>query len=494
MLRWSNSSLLGALTLTLGLAGPTACIENRRAKDRRATPKPAPAKDAAAAAQAPKAPAAAVDVSTIVTGERFKVEVGAKDPQRGAEQPLVTIVEFSDFECPFCGKMAKTIDEVLPQYDKDVRLVFKHFPLAMHANAETAARASVAAQQEGKFWEMHDLLFANQTALGTSALAQYAAKLGLDPTKFRTVSTATQTAVTVNKAFGDGRVLEVKTTPTLYINGRMISGAKSADALRTIIDEELAAARKLVAAGVPRANVYAKIMEGATAGTGKRPNRDPKQRRGEASQKTNYAISAGANSPVRGASDALVTIVEFNAFGCDACAAFQGNLNKLLAKYPKDVRHVWRNFPETSEVGQAAAIAAAAAHRQKKFWPMHDQLFAKAGALTTDDIPLVAQAVGVDAKKYAADLRDEAIASQLKTDTAVANKVRGTAPAPFVWINGRIVDSRDNPTFEFMDGLVIEERTKAEAFMKKNNAPRAGLYDKMRETWRGYKLIEQAGN
>ncbi len=353
----SRPFLVGALSLPLSLLLAAGACTGKAGDAPKPKPKPAAAK-AGPAFDTPADPMAAINA---IGETRFVVAVSPDDPARGSDTPLVTAVVFSDFECPFCGKLAKTLDTVMPEYEADVRLVFKHYPLANHARAEPAAKAAVAAHAQGKFWPMHDALFANRTALQAADLHSYATNIGLDIAKFTADAQRKSTTIKVNEQFADGRVLQVTTTPTMFVNGRLIKGAKPVEEFRLVFDEEIAAAKAMVAAGVDRADVYATIMKQATPGAGKRPNRDPTHRRGEASKRTNYAISVAEHNPTRGPDDALVTIVEYNAFDCEACAAIQPHLTALLAKYPKDVRVVWRHFPDGRPKAVAAAGAAAAA-------------------------------------------------------------------------------------------------------------------------------------
>jgi len=113
-----------------------------------------------------------------------QIDLG-ESPSKGPEDAKVTIVEFSDFQCPYCQRGANVVESVLKDYPNDVRLVFKHLPLGFHQHAQPAARASLAAGRQGKFWEMHDMLFKNQRSLGEEAYVKFAGDLGLDVEKFK---------------------------------------------------------------------------------------------------------------------------------------------------------------------------------------------------------------------------------------------------------------------------------------------------------------------
>jgi predicted DsbA family dithiol-disulfide isomerase len=173
--------------------------------------------------------------------EEPRVEVAAGDgPPRGPEDAPVTIVEFSDFQCPYCARVNPTLDEVLKRYPDQVRVVFRHFPLEFHKEAPKAAEASRCASEQGKFWEYHDLLFANQKALGVDQLKQYAAQLGLDQADFDQCLDSGREAAAVQQDMADGRAAGVSGTPAFFINGRFVNGALPVEAFVEAIEAELA--------------------------------------------------------------------------------------------------------------------------------------------------------------------------------------------------------------------------------------------------------------
>jgi len=202
-------------------------------------------------------------LTRMVMGERFAATVSSEAPSKGAAQPLVTIVEYSDFECPFCGAFASTLDELVAAYPEDVRVVFQQFPLSMHPGAEPAARAAIAAQAQGRFWAMHDRLFAERHAGGSERLVELAMELGLDPDRFRADLEAGATAERVKAEQQKGREIGVRSTPNFFINGRLVEGALKPDALRQLVDLERAQAQQLVDAGSKRGDVYARYMRAA---------------------------------------------------------------------------------------------------------------------------------------------------------------------------------------------------------------------------------------
>ncbi len=205
-------------------------------------------------------------MSATIPGERRPAvyEVG-RDGVRGAAQPLVTIVEFSDFQCPFCGQAAQVLDEAAKAYPEDVRIVFKQFPLKMHPDAELGARAAIAAGRQQRFWAMHDRLFANRAAMKEEDLKAHAKELGLDVDEFMADFASDEVAAQVEADKTAGRALGVRGTPALFINGLFIGGAPKPEMLAQLIDRERQVAQRLLDAGAKRPEIYARMMRQAGA-------------------------------------------------------------------------------------------------------------------------------------------------------------------------------------------------------------------------------------
>jgi protein-disulfide isomerase len=190
-------------------------------------------------------------------------------PTRGPADAWVTVVEFADFQCPFCARAVPAVERLLADSPADVRLVFKHFPLSFHAWARPAAIAAECARAQGAFWEMHDRIFAAQAALG-AASAQGGAALAAalealargavaDPAAWQA---CLSTATPASRVEGDrslGSALGVRGTPTFAVNGEALVGAVPYEQLRGVVDAALARAR---ASGVPRAEYYEQVVLG----------------------------------------------------------------------------------------------------------------------------------------------------------------------------------------------------------------------------------------
>jgi protein-disulfide isomerase len=159
----------------------------------------------------------------------------------GKEDAKVTVIEFSDFQCPFCSKGKERVQELKKEYGKKIRIVFKHLPLPMHPDARGAAEASACVQEQDmdKFWKFHDMLFDNQKDLGVEKLKEYAKKVGADVKKFDECFAAKKYAALVDRNMEEARKYGVNSTPTFYVNNQPVRGARDLSEFRELIDEAL---------------------------------------------------------------------------------------------------------------------------------------------------------------------------------------------------------------------------------------------------------------
>lgn len=156
-------------------------------------------------------------------------------PIKGKKEARVTVVEFSDYQCPYCSRLQPTLKQVLEAYPNDVKLVFKDFPLSFHKQAINAAKAARAAGEQGKYWEMHDLLFENFSQLNDSSYKEFAAKLKLDETRFMADFQSNKYDNLIQQDIILGQSAEVGGTPTLFLNGKRMQG-RSFDDFKTAIE------------------------------------------------------------------------------------------------------------------------------------------------------------------------------------------------------------------------------------------------------------------
>jgi len=171
-----------------------------------------------------------------------RADVKADGPSIGNANAPVTIVEFSDFECPFCGRAVETLKKVQSTYGDKVRVVFRDYPLVIHRTAKRAAEASHCAEDQGKFWEMHDKLFSKGGPIQDADLYRYAQQIKLDHDRFDQCLTSGKFKDAWKPSQDEGQRVGVMSTPTFFINGRLIVGAGSFEAFSHVIDEELSTA------------------------------------------------------------------------------------------------------------------------------------------------------------------------------------------------------------------------------------------------------------
>lgn len=174
----------------------------------------------------------AVDVNKV-----HNIPVGSS-AVKGDKNAPVTIVEFSDFQCPYCARLQPTLREVLKAYPKEVKLVYKDFPLSFHKQAKNAAKAARAAGEQGKYWEMHDLIFEQYNKLTDDSFKGFAEQLGLDTARFMEDFNSTQYDKLIQEDMSLGQKVGVRGTPTLFLNGKRMS-RRSFNDFKASIDEIL---------------------------------------------------------------------------------------------------------------------------------------------------------------------------------------------------------------------------------------------------------------
>jgi protein-disulfide isomerase len=183
-------------------------------------------------------------VRVLFDAPRRDVAIANTDPMLGRTSAPVTLIEFSDFQCPFCQRVAPTLKRIRDTYGDKVRIVWKDFPLTqIHPQAFKAGEAAHCAGDQGKYWEYHDRLFANQQALQPEDLKRHATELGLDGAAFASCLDSSKYGERVRDGVAEGTRLGVNSTPTIYVNGRQLSGAQPYETFVSVIDEELARAK-----------------------------------------------------------------------------------------------------------------------------------------------------------------------------------------------------------------------------------------------------------
>ena len=189
-------------------------------------------------AGAPSAPSRPSRPNRPDANKEYEVEVG-EAPVKGPAEAPVTIVEWSDFQCPFCNRVSPTLAQIEEEYGDKVRIAFKHLPLSIHPQAPQAHAASEAAHRQGKFWEMHDKIFANQRDLSVPTLEGYARELGLDLDRYRSDVADASVKKRIDEDMSQASELGVTGTPAFFINGKFLSGAQPYPNFKRMIDAAL---------------------------------------------------------------------------------------------------------------------------------------------------------------------------------------------------------------------------------------------------------------
>lgn len=215
------------------------------------------ARPASAAPPAQRPRVVTTPTGTLDSQKIYAVPVGAS-PQRGRPDARLTIVMFGDFRCPYCARSLATLAEVQRHYGDDVRIVYKHF--IVHTNATRAHLAAAAAAAQGRFWEVHDAIYADQRNMDAARLEETAQRLGLDLNDWRAAMTDGRAQAAIDDDRVAAQQFGVTGTPTFFINGRPIIGARQLDAFLAVCDEEILKADSLLASGVSRAALYQTII------------------------------------------------------------------------------------------------------------------------------------------------------------------------------------------------------------------------------------------
>jgi protein-disulfide isomerase len=156
-----------------------------------------------------------------------------------AQKAKVIIVEYSDFECPYCSRASAVIDKVIPSYGDKVLRIFRHYPLPMHEHAKEAAQSAECASRQGKFWEAHDILFKNQTKLSAEEISAYMQKIGLNMDSYKACLTSGAADKIIERDIDSGAELKIDGTPTIFVNGMRFEGMPDESMLIAYIEAEL---------------------------------------------------------------------------------------------------------------------------------------------------------------------------------------------------------------------------------------------------------------
>jgi protein-disulfide isomerase len=335
------------------------------------------------------------EVEAGTSNVRFQVPIG-KSPARGPATALVTIVEFADYQCPFCARVEDTLRSLRARYGDDLRIVFKDAPLPFHPQADPAAQAALEVRAEkgdAAFWAMHDALFVHQRELDAAVIVRLAEAAGARPEKVRAAISSHAHAPEIQGDQDIADDFDADGTPYFFIDGRPLVGAQPESEFVAVIDEEVKAAKGLRAGGTAAAALYDALIK-----DGQKPE--------EPERKDVPPLPAG--DPARGPATAKVAIHEFADFQCPFCIRAEPTVREVQSTYGPRVRFVWHDFPLPFHAdARPAARAAREAKAQggdRAFWQLHDRLLSEHAGLSRADLDDYARVSGLNMVQWSAAL------------------------------------------------------------------------------------------
>ena len=404
--------------------------------------------------------------------------VSSKDPVWGNPNAPVTLVLFSDLECPFCSKVETTLTQLREQYGpQKLRIIWKSNPLPFHKNARPASvAAETVLRLKGPeaFWKFHGLAFQNQRALTPENFEQWAVQSGVDKAKFKASFDKQEFAAKVDADLAAGKAAGVSGTPASFINGILLSGAQPIDKFKQVIDEQLKAADAALKAGTKPEKVYAKLSQENKAKAPPTPNRDQAQQE----DKTVWKVPVGT-SPAKGPETALVTIVEWSDFQCPFCSRVVPTLDQISKDYGDKVRIVWKDNPlpmhPRAEPAAELTREARAQKGEAGFWAAYDLLWKNQQKLSDDDLLGYAKELGLNVDKVKAAILDKKYLAEITADQDLADELQASG-TPHFFINGRrLVGAQPLEKFKT---VIDEEMKKAQDLLAKGVAPK-DLYNEI---------------
>jgi protein-disulfide isomerase len=422
--------------------------------------------------------AAAPPPAPMPSEDAAAVPISPRNPAWGSRTALVTVVEFGDFQCPYCKRVQPTLQALRDKYGpSDLRIVWKNNPLPFHQNARPAAVVGAAVFElagNDAFWKFHDSVYAHPSDMSQDNFERWSAEAGVsDMAALHEGIAADRWVDPVDADMREGVSAGVQGTPSFFINGVFINGAQPIETFTKTIEDERAKAEAKIAQGTPRERVYAEM---ARVNHVKPLPKETAEAREDTT--TIFKVPVGT-SPVRGNPQALVTLIEFADFQCPFCARVEPTIQALRQKYGDKLRIVWKNEPLPFHVSAEPAAEAAMAVRALKgdaaFWDAHDALFASQKNLPGGPPPDVDTVVALTgAKGDVAEKVKKAVAGHtyqkvIEEDQALADDVQASG-TPHFFINGRrLVGAQPQERFE---KIIDEEIDRAQRLLSNGTRPR----------------------
>ncbi len=345
---------------------------------------------------------------------------------KGPEVAPIEIVEFSDFQCPFCNRVLPTLEQVIKKYPGKIRWAFKHFPLPFHTDAPLAHEAALAAGEQGKFWEMHDRIFLRQKTMKREHLIKHAKDLGLDVEKFTADLDSGRFKATIEQDIEEGRELGVSGTPAFFVNGQRLSGARPVSDFVAIIEKQLR-------------SVPAKSAMAATAPV---------------------VLAPPSVLSSLGSSKAPVQVEAFIDLASPLSSKIINLLKAIQPLYAENVLIGIRHFPQSFHPDAPLVHQAAlAAGKQGKYWEMQTLILGKRSTPKKPQLMAYARKLKLDESAFALALEKKTFEKVLKQDRAAGlqNDVRGV---PTLLVNGKKIDGvPDIKTFRKVINEALKEQS-----------------------------------
>jgi protein-disulfide isomerase len=368
------------------------------------------------------------DIVTSTTIERMRVSYDEQHPWVGATVPMVTIVVFSDYQCPYCDRFDQTLDQLLGRYPNQLRIVYRQFPLPSHREAEFAAAVALAAHAQGQFLAVHRWLYENMHALNHLSVAERITNYGLDTQRLLDEVDGGRHITRIDDDLEVGKRFEVTGTPSYFINGRPGSGAQPIEELERIVREEISLAERLINAGSTPEQVWARILAASTDGQDSVAVKVASKR---------YPMLL-AGLPRRGATTAKVEVLMCGDFDCPYSKKSVATLEQLLQAHPNDLAIFFRNHPLPMHANaRAAHRAAVAADNQGQFWPMFELLYADPSKRSDADLEAMAKQLKLDVKRFRKDVTAAKTEERIDTELAYCEQALDASGTPTFFINGR---------------------------------------------------------
>lgn len=400
------------------------------------------------------------------TTDRYSVPVG-DSLSIGPQNAPITIINFSDFQCPFSQRAVPVISLLMEQYPGKIRYVFKHFPLGFHKMASKAARTAIVAGRQGKFWEAYRLIFQNNKNLTSEKLDAVAQKLQLDMERFQADSTSKESQHIINRDGVEGRRFGVRGTPTLFVNGKRMVGVEI-KVMREIITKDLKRAEKMKKDGVT--DFYAAfIKNGMTTFTKPKSAAPPVQ-------KTIYRLIPPEGTPSIGNKESEMRIVAFLDYQCPHSRKVYNTIKELATQKKGAVLLQFINIPLSFHLhAKEAARAALVADKHEKFELFSDKMFSMQHVWSSMDksafsdyLLSVAKSLEIDESTFKRELSSATVKRKLRKQMELAKNL-GVHMTPASFINGRYIRGA-YPLFSFIATYDEEKQRSASLITEKSLA------------------------